>query len=1299
MALEWSFSDEVVLEDYESNLNKICKLSDTRYIIAFRDRGIYDYGVLVPFDVDLETEEITIGDPFIFSYDIVEMIEIISLSENDYILVHNKRNLEDRIDVLYLRSNSSSVSSVNDMLIGIIDERSTSTYPNNLERVDITKMTSTAAILVYCDSTTNSDARVVSISGDVMSIGPEYAITTTNNYTDITVQRITDQYAGVLYHDIDDNRMETILIWRNGNYIWRSDRNDIGTTNVGDYVNLIRLSDDRMVGIYKDEITGSSKAVLLEVNYNSYELDDIGAPFDFNNGESINIISATSMGDNKIGVTYLDQDGTSKIQIIEVNNDTFTNSIEGTFKDQSVSSTDILYTNPVIDKLVITFNSDYDGESKSVVMLAGLLDIAFINYPINIELGLAVDNDDCKKSSLISLSETINNGIGLFKSIPRTIINSFNISNLFRKSANKNTSSSINSDLDNYNNIGKNTVNSIDSNNNIKKDFTKGLAYNIYVLKNKSAEITKSFVTKIINSTMISRSIKKVIVNSINFFGNTINNIDKDIEYKINLEDLINKNSNKNTSFELSSTMNIIKNTAKIFTSRVVNLISIRKDTNKSISTDLYVNYLLLKSIGKMFINNFFIKTNKITDISFNILYEVYHNVYNKLTKYIDKFISTGTRFSLGVSKLIKKYFKYRNIIRTSQNTHVTKGLGYGVKIIFFDSIFVLKGLVERINISDNINKLTNKGFNTFNNVYSNIKRWISKQIESTLNIFTNKTANINKSIIDNISNSIDMGNIEISKLASKSITQNTEIKDKKIKKIIDKVIKLKSGVRRMILKGMSVIFEDFTGAWSSMIADVNKYFEKRTFMWGVDFLVGRYLEFTTSIVSSISMLPKQILKLINKEISIKKDNLHKYINKIIDTKILILYSFIKKIVFSILNSFSTVFSNVIKTTDKQIKDQLIVDNEIIKDTNKDVRLDTNTYNSIYKYINKSILSVIDALNILKKDIFKTIQETMHSEINIKKHIDKGTSYFINASSDFKKLISKGLISISEFLTTLRFDIAKYIKEEFAAGKSLIKDVFKNVLSNTNINKEIIKDIDKSLEEEINISNSIIKNIGKYINSKINKTSSIIKGIFKNTKSNITVDSFLIKYIKKILFININAKSNVVKEAGKYIEDSIVAKSENVNNIGKFISSIISAKLLLVKYVYKILDSLSEINLSIKLAISKYLKSNYVYSSSLIKNTFKSVNYNMSYYFILTKDIYKNISAKVLTNSNMFKFIDKYLKPHNTIKTNIVKNTLKPIDTGLYIIDMLIKGTSKIIRSIIDLGIGIRKQVFKNNYK
>jgi hypothetical protein len=401
------------------------------------------------------------------------------------------------------------------------------------------------------------------------------------------------------------------------------------------------------------------------------------------------------------------------------------------------------------------------------------------------------------------------------------------------------------------------------------------------------------------------------------------------------------------------------------------------------------------------------------------------------------------------------------------------------LKIIISDISFNLDSLYKRI---DKI------AYQTIIVYYTELNKKISKFFED---IKVSIISTVNKGVSIIISDFyIHFKNVIVSfnivKLIPQSITNIFSMGTKHIGKLINKTTRASFGMLKMIIKPLEIIIENILDLWSSMIADVYKYFDTKTISANPSVFKNISKGFNTGI-RQLSSIIKRTGKNVNAKIILSSKKGITYIYKYIKTQ-------------------TTNKLNIVKDIIKYMENAYVVYlAKVFKNIHKDNVKSTITFK--FDKLHKAVLKLID----------NTTEFTFTIKKNIEKYITSVISIVANKIADIHKYI-KDTISINVEVIK---NISKYIRSKLSMDSKIIKDVFFHIKSEIISTLIIFKRTHKNnLNKPIIFKTSIIKDVHKYIYENIMHTLNIIKHTFKHIDWESNLSTKIVKDIFKTVWNN-----------------------------------------------------------------------------------------------------------------------------------------------------------------------------------
>jgi len=256
-------------------------------------RNISNSNYGVAIVLNIDSTNITSGSEYIFNSGITYYISAVSLTDSKVLVSYGDGGNYQRGTAIVLNIDGNTITSGSEYVFNSDITRYISTV----------SLTDTKVLVSYKDSGNNDygTAIVLNISGNVITKGSEFVFNS-GDTTYINTISLSDSKVLVSYRDGGNNNYGTSIILNISGTNITSGSEYIFNSDTTYYISAVSLSDTKVFVSYQD-ISNYGTAVIFTVSGNNIIK---GSEYIFNNSGITSYISAVSLTDTKVLVSYSD---------------------------------------------------------------------------------------------------------------------------------------------------------------------------------------------------------------------------------------------------------------------------------------------------------------------------------------------------------------------------------------------------------------------------------------------------------------------------------------------------------------------------------------------------------------------------------------------------------------------------------------------------------------------------------------------------------------------------------------------------------------------------------------------------------------------------------------------------------------------------------------------------------------------------------------------------------------------------------------------------------------------------------
>jgi len=289
---EYVFNNSVI-----SNIS-VTTLTSTKVLVSYMDNDNNSNGTAIVLNID--GTNITSGNKFIFNNGSTSYISATTLTSTKVLVSYRDTNMYGTAIVLNI--SGSTITSGSAYLFNSYRTHSINTI----------SLTDTKVLVSYRDEGNNDygTSIILNISGINITSGSEYVFNNSNSYTtDISAVKLTDTKILVSYKDYGNSQYGTAIVLNvDGTNITKGNAYVFNYGNT-DSISATSLTSTKVLVSYKNNNSiDTGTAIVLNVDGNDITK---GSPYVFNYNGSTDYISAVSLSDSKVLVSYSDNGNNS----------------------------------------------------------------------------------------------------------------------------------------------------------------------------------------------------------------------------------------------------------------------------------------------------------------------------------------------------------------------------------------------------------------------------------------------------------------------------------------------------------------------------------------------------------------------------------------------------------------------------------------------------------------------------------------------------------------------------------------------------------------------------------------------------------------------------------------------------------------------------------------------------------------------------------------------------------------------------------------------------------------------------
>jgi len=285
-------------------------LTSTKVLVSYRDNDNNYYGTSIVLNISEDI--ITSGSAYIFNSSDTGFISAVSLTSTKVLVSYQDGGNSQYGTAIVLNINGINITKGSEFV-----------FNSGADYINAVSLTDTKVLISYRDYGNNfyCTSIVLNISGNIISKGSPYVFSNSTNTEYISATSLTDTKVLVSYNDSSNSYYGTSIVLNiSGTNITKGSPyvfNNIGSTY---YISAVSLSDTKVFVSYQNK-GNSYYGTSIVLNINGTNITG-GSPYVFNSGNRTDYINAISLSDTTVLVSYKDNSsyGTSIVLNIDGNN-------------------------------------------------------------------------------------------------------------------------------------------------------------------------------------------------------------------------------------------------------------------------------------------------------------------------------------------------------------------------------------------------------------------------------------------------------------------------------------------------------------------------------------------------------------------------------------------------------------------------------------------------------------------------------------------------------------------------------------------------------------------------------------------------------------------------------------------------------------------------------------------------------------------------------------------------------------------------------------------------------------------